>query len=65
MDNIIFIAVYVLMGLITYGYFLYITKNNEDMNRKFKIKIFIVSLLASPLMILFELFLLLLNRYDD
>lgn len=65
MDNIIFIAVYVLIGLITYGYFLYITKNNEDMNRKFKIKIFIVSLLASPLMILFELFLLLLNRYDD
>lgn len=65
MDNIIFIAVYVLIGLITYGYFLYITKNNEDMNRKFKIKMFIVSLLASPLMILFELFLLLLNRYDD
>lgn len=65
MDSITFIAVYVLIGLITYGYFLYITKDNEDMNRKFKIKMFIVSLLASPLMILFELFLLLLNRYDD
>ncbi len=64
MDNIIFIVVYVLIGLITYGYFLYITKDNENIDRKYKIKMFIISLIASPLMILFELFLLLLNRYD-
>lgn len=64
MDNIIFIAIYVLIGLITYGYFVYITKNNENIDRKYKIKMFIVSLIASPLMILFELFLLLLNRYE-
>ncbi len=64
MDNIIFIVVYVLIGLITYGYFIYITKDNENIDRKYKIKMFIISLIASPLMILFELFLLLLNRYD-
>lgn len=64
MDNIIFIAIYVLIGLITYGYFLYIIKDNENIDKKYKIKMFIVSLIASPLMILFELFLLLLNRYE-
>lgn len=64
MSNIIFIAVYVLIGLITYGYFVYITKDNKDIDKKTKIQMFIVSLIASPLMILFELFFLLLNRYE-
>lgn len=65
MDSIIFIAIYIFIGLITFGYFIYLSRDNKDITIQFKFKMFIISLVASPLMILFELFLLLLNRYDD
>ena len=61
MDTITFITIYFLIGLITYIYFITLF-NKAELNLEFKIKIFLISILASPLVILLELFVLILNR---
>lgn len=61
MDTITFITIYFLIGLITYIYFITLV-NNAELTLEFKIKIFLISILASPLVILLELFVLILNR---
>lgn len=61
MDTITFITIYFLIGLITYIYFITLV-NKAELTLEFKIKIFLISILASPLIILLELFVLILNR---
>ena len=61
MDTITFITIYFLIGLITYIYFITLV-NKAELNLEFKIKIFLISILASPLVILLELIVLILNR---
>ena len=61
MDTITFITIYFLIGLITYIYSITLV-NKAELNLEFKIKIFLISILASPLVILLELFVLILNR---
>ena len=61
MDTITFITIYFLIGLITYIYFITLV-NKAELNLEFKIKIFLISIFASPLVILLELFVLILNR---
>lgn len=65
MDTISFIAVYVLIGIITFCYFMYLAKNKDEMTLEYKIKMFLISLVASPLVILLELFVLILNRFSE
>lgn len=65
MDTITFIAIYVLIGIITYGYFMYLVKNKTELTLEYKIKIFLISICASPLVILLELFVLVLNRFSE
>ena len=61
MDTITFITIYFLIGLITYIYFITLV-NEAELTLVCKIKIFLISILASPLVILLELFVLILNR---
>ena len=61
MDTITFITIYFLIGLITYIYFITLV-NKAELTLKCKIKIFLISILASPLVILLELFVLIINR---
>ena len=61
MDTITFITIYFLIGLITYIYFITLV-NKAELTLECKITIFLISILASPLVILLELFVLILNR---
>lgn len=61
MDTITFITIYFLIGLITYIYFITLV-NKTELTLECKIKIFLISILASPLVILLELFVLIINR---
>ncbi len=61
MDIITFITIYFLIGLITYIYFITLV-NKAELTLECKIKILLISILASPLVILLELFVLILNR---
>ena len=61
MDTITFITIYFLIGLITYIYFITLV-NKAELTLGYKIKILLISILASPLVILLELFVLIINR---
>lgn len=61
MDTITFITIYFLIGLITYIFFITLV-NKAELILECKIKIFLISILASPLVILLELFVLIINR---
>lgn len=61
MGIITFIIIYFMLGLITYIYFVTLV-NKQKLTLKYKIKIFLISIVASPLVILLELIILILNR---